>query len=558
MFELFISFLIVLSIVYCSGLVLSSLICKKDSIQFNLFETGLLGIFFYVFISLIVHFFFPLNQITNFIIVIFFILFSIIFYKKKSFEEIKEIKIPIFILLLTVIIMTIKYKPNEDYGFYHLPYIINLISEKVIFGLSNLQPQYSWNSTWLNFSSSLYLPLIGLKGTQLSNSLLYFLFIGFILSKILFEKKRNNFSFFFLISLLFYTIIKYSRISAHGFDLPANLFLLLSFYYFIILYESKFKNSEKNLILFLFFSIFSITIKLNTIPVVLILAITLINLFFNKYNFKKIFLPLIFLSFFIIFWLTQQYIYSACFFPFLEFTCFKNAYWYSPSLNEGISSLTGAINKSYWQYSGTLSEIEYVKNFNWVPTWFNRNKIEIFEHLAAIILPLLILLLLNLKNISNNIRNFNFSNNKFLNYYILLFIFVGLLLWFLKSPVYRFGMPYIFLATVFSIYLLIKYFFKKIEFKKSLFLIICLTFIFNIAKNTIRITKLNDQKTVWPEIINIEYSTKKIGEFKINYPDSKIVSTQHNLCWSIPFLCDINKGKNIKIEKKRNYYFILN
>ena len=152
MFELFISFLIVLSIAYCSGLVLSSLICKKDSIQFNLFETGLLAIFFYVFISLIVHFFFPLNQITNFIIVIFFILFSIIFYKKKSFEEIKEIKIPIFILLLTVIIMTIKYKPNEDYGFYHLPYIINLISEKVIFGLSNLQPQYSWNSTWLNFS----------------------------------------------------------------------------------------------------------------------------------------------------------------------------------------------------------------------------------------------------------------------------------------------------------------------------------------------------------------------------------------------------------------------
>ena len=75
MFELFISFLIVLSIAYCSGLVLSSLICKKDSIQFNLFETGLLGIFFYVFISLIVHFFFPLNQITNFIIVIFFIHF---------------------------------------------------------------------------------------------------------------------------------------------------------------------------------------------------------------------------------------------------------------------------------------------------------------------------------------------------------------------------------------------------------------------------------------------------------------------------------------------------
>ena len=78
--------------------------------------------------------------------------------------------------------MSIKYKPNEDYGFYHLPYIINLVSEKIIFGLSNLQPQYAWNSTWLNFSSNFYLPIIGLKGTQLSNSILYFFSVGLIIT----------------------------------------------------------------------------------------------------------------------------------------------------------------------------------------------------------------------------------------------------------------------------------------------------------------------------------------------------------------------------------------
>ena len=69
--------------------------------------------------------------------------------------------------ILIVILMTIKYRPNEDYGFYHLPYIINVISEKVIFGLSNIQPQYAWNSSWLNFSAVLNLPYIGIKGTQL-------------------------------------------------------------------------------------------------------------------------------------------------------------------------------------------------------------------------------------------------------------------------------------------------------------------------------------------------------------------------------------------------------
>ena len=35
--------------------------------------------------------------------------------------------------------MFIKYKPNEDFGYYHLPYITNLINQKIIFGLSNLQ-----------------------------------------------------------------------------------------------------------------------------------------------------------------------------------------------------------------------------------------------------------------------------------------------------------------------------------------------------------------------------------------------------------------------------------
>jgi len=557
MFELFISFLIILSIVFCSGMVFSNLIYKKNSIEFSLFEIGLLGIFFYVFISLIIHFIFPLNQITNFITATIIILIAIIFYKKKIIEKINQNKLVILISLIVVIIMTIKYKPNEDYGFYHLPYIINLISEKIIFGLSNLQPQYSWNSTWLNFSSSFYLPIIKLKGTQLSNSVLYFLTIGLLLNKILIKKKQNSFSFFFLISLLFYTVIKFTRISEHGFDLPANLLLLLSFYYFVELFESKFKNPEKNLILILFFSVFSITIKLNTIPIALILIIILIKLILSKYDFRKLLKPFLLSSLFFIFWIIQQYIYSACFVPFLEITCFKSSYWFNPDLIEGISSVTGAINKSYWQYSGTLSEIEYAKNFNWVSTWFNRNKIEIFENLSAIILPLLFLLLFNIKNFKRTNQNFNFSKNKFLNYYILLFIFSGLSLWFLKSPVFRFGMPYIFTGTVFLIYLIMKLFYDKIEFKKGLIFLICLAFLFNITKNINRILVLNDQKSVWPKILDINYSTIQIGKFKINYPDSEIVSTQHNLCWSIPFLCDINKGKNLNIEKKGKYIFIL-
>ena len=37
-----------------------------------------------------------------------------------------------------------------DFGFYHLPYVITMIQEKIIFGLANGNSAYAHNSIWLN------------------------------------------------------------------------------------------------------------------------------------------------------------------------------------------------------------------------------------------------------------------------------------------------------------------------------------------------------------------------------------------------------------------------
>ena len=76
----------------------------------------------------------------------------------------------------------------------------------------------------------------------------------------------------------------------------------------------------------------------------------------KKYNFSKITLPLIFISLFFTFWLIQQFIYTSCLLPFVEFTCLKSSAWFNKELIEALKNMTGAINKSYWQYTGTLSE----------------------------------------------------------------------------------------------------------------------------------------------------------------------------------------------------------
>ena len=70
----------------------------------------------------------------------------------------------LFTILFLSILMFIKYKPNEDFGYYHLPYITNLIEEKIIFGLSNLQLNQGWNSIWLNIKSTYHVFLLNFNG----------------------------------------------------------------------------------------------------------------------------------------------------------------------------------------------------------------------------------------------------------------------------------------------------------------------------------------------------------------------------------------------------------
>ena len=247
MLEILISFVILSIIIFSSGLIFSRLLFVNKNVKLNIFENALLGFFFYILLSFFIHFFLPLSQIVNLVVTITFILIIFFLVNKKIFLDLEKNKFIIFFSLILVIIMTSKYQPNEDYGFYHLPYIINIVSEKIIFGLSSLQPQFAWSSTWLNFSSNFYLPILGLKGTQLTNPLLYFFSIGFFLNKIFIENKNSNLNIFLAFSILCYIIIKFTRISEHGFDFPANIFLLISFFYFLELFNREKYFSEKNI-----------------------------------------------------------------------------------------------------------------------------------------------------------------------------------------------------------------------------------------------------------------------------------------------------------------------
>ena len=556
MIKILLSLILLIFLIFIAGSILSIKIFKLDYDSLEIHEIGLLGIIFLVFLSFVFHLIVPLNEIYNTFIFVLLILFFSFKIKKKIFKNfILDYKF-ILISFLIIFIMTMKYKPHEDYGYYHLPYIINLVSEKIIFGLSNLQPQFGWNSTWLNFSTLLYLPLLEIKGTQLSNSILLFFVFYMFLKELFSFNNKNKLSFLFIILLSSYVIIKFSRISAHGFDFPANIYSLLSLYYFIKIFEEKnTSNINKYFILILCFSLFAITIKLSAFatPILIIFIFLLINKKKDLIIFIKS--PLIFCFMFFLLWIFQQFIFTGCFIPHFEFTCIQTVEWYTNDISNMISGLTGAVNKSFNTYEGDLTSIEYVQNFNWINTWFERHKIELIEHFLAAIIPFIILIIFNIKSSSNDENDIlkSLINMKLFFIFISLFTIFGLVVWFIKSPVIRFGIPYLF-SLIFLISIIITQI-LKINFKKGLYFVIILSVVFNISKNIDRIIK-NNSKNYWPHILNIDYSTKLQNGFEINYPNSKTNSHKAKLCWSVPYICSVSKGENLQFDKKFSYMFV--
>ena len=514
MFEILLSLVFLIFLVFLIGVIASRYIFQNNTLSLEFYEIGFVGIIFLTFITFLVHFFFPMSAFNN--LLIFIILISVLFIEKlKRLKKLNKSDLKlIFLSLLVVLIMTLNYKPNEDYGYYHLPYIINMISDKIIFGLSNIQVNFAWNSSWLNFTSIFNLPILGIKGTQLSNSILYFFVLIFLLKETLNIKSINKFSNFFILSSTLYLVIKFSRVSEHGFDFPANIFLILIFYYFLKLFDEKDTNLiKKYFTLIILFSTFSLTIKLSTFLTPMLVISSFVLLLKKKIKIYFLFIPIIFCSIFIIMWLTQQFIYSACLVPFFEFTCLKSFSWYNPGITDAVNSATGAVNKSFSSYKGDLSSAEYVKNFNWVSTWFERNKSELSEHFIAYMAPILILILYNFKNfflnnntLSNNIHFVKEKNSLLLLLLtIIFFIIFGISIWFIKSPVIRFGIPYLLITVCFIFFLILRVVNQNFIINKGIFAIIGLVLIFNVSKNVKRIIDYEGQSH-WPEILVFKYS----------------------------------------------------
>ena len=499
-------------------------------------------------LSLIVTVFHFFSRVYVLLNISLFILGLILFFRGASFKyfiDQKKNNFKYLTIILLLIPMYISQKYHEDFGYYHLPYALAFLEEKIVFGFANVDQAYVYNSIWLNLTSIFFFKDKNFDFLTLPSFILFLIFIIFLF-KNLFKEKIIKVSDYYLLIVLFYFILKFTRISEFGVDVPAAIFSILSIYYFLKFFDTD-EIYEKKMIFFynVAFSTFSILIKFSTVPILFLTLFLYFRNFrdfkFYIFSYKFLIIYSLFLGFFI-----QQFIYTGCLFFPTNVTCF-NVSWFNENYIH-LSKKIELINKSYSVVKEIYSPAEYLTNFNWFPHWIRRNYIEILEHLTTIILPILIFIFFLKRNESEK----PILKEKKIFYF---FIFINLIFWLNFSPVYRFGV-HIFITLSFII--LLNLLISK-EFSKKIFIsFVSIFLLFSFSKNIFRIINTENILIGIEKIDNLYILRDDLSNenVKIYHPDvenNKRNGWQGRLCWNTPFICSY---KELYVDKKNGYLII--
>ena len=141
--------------------------------KFNILTSFFFGFIILGFLITTIHFFFKIHFYINIIILLIGVVFF--FIKTKLYDlNIFNKKFFIYILIFFALIpIFLTHKYHEDFGYYHLPYLITLVEHKLIFGLANTNDAFIHNSLWLNIIGIHFLPEKNFNFVTLSTFLVY-------------------------------------------------------------------------------------------------------------------------------------------------------------------------------------------------------------------------------------------------------------------------------------------------------------------------------------------------------------------------------------------------
>ena len=162
-------------------------------------ENILFGYIFIAFLITAIHFVTNINIYINLTV----ILIGLFFFIKNSNFIFKNFFFTYLLLIISLIPIFLTQKYHEDFGYYHLPYVLTMMDQKIIFGLANSNIAYTHNSIWLNIITIFSFTKDNYNFLTLPSFLIYLVFIIFSL-KIILNSPIRKISTYFLIVCLFY------------------------------------------------------------------------------------------------------------------------------------------------------------------------------------------------------------------------------------------------------------------------------------------------------------------------------------------------------------------
>ena len=517
-------------------------------------ESGLFGFIFLGFISLFLNFFLPLSKNLNTSIFLLFIFFFI-FQNKNKFDEILEVLITsLKISFIAIIFVAFSSNFDPDAFLYHLPYS-NIVNDyKILPGSSLIHFRFGHISILQYINAFFNNYIFGSHGVIIPISLAFSFFLLYLInqiSKILRNDNYYNLHNFFIVSSLIFVCLRMNRYSDYGNDNVATIFFLYFISFFIRNFETNtfyFKNKISLLASFIF------TLKVfYFVPLILSLY-----LWISKRNLKIINLSSLTCVFFLFLWFLKNILISGCAVYPASFTCINKLPWYNTENKNFIDANQISLESEAWAKNWNTynkkqislgknidkieSQKKYVKRFFWFKEWSNVHGLVILKKIAPFLILILILLILERKRAYKS----NKKENDKLFKILLITNLIALLLWFIKFPIMRYGLAYIFI----QFYLMSYLFIRNKYFSKLKYIIILSIFVL-ISKNLIKIYN-NFDKNIYPIIY------KQTTYYEKNEDNFVIYFTKNNgLCGYKKSPCTNYEQnlKNLEVKKFLNYRF---
>lgn len=560
------SFFISLITLIGFGLLISNILIKYKFVSnINFGENGLIGTFFLLLLSILIHFFFPIsNFITISIGIIGIFCFIVLGKSKIDFSNFFIIAL----LIIFTIPVLISIKGHPDFDWYHLPYINYLKDSKIIFGIGNVNDFFGYTHTWNDFAAIMRLPFFESKNsTQLPGIFVMFCFIALI--QYLIKYKSYKFIYIFISLFLILFLLIYDRVDQFGSHGPSNVLTILILCNVLFLVLGLEKEKDDIIFKILVFSSLVFLIRATAIIFLPIIVFILIRYYSNVHQLlfkKKLYIFVIFLM---IIFFTKNIITSGCFLYPASFTCFSNqtlSWSIGSETTEKRFDFMNATSRGWKNYILEKSENNSVHDYNelvekeyaldpasyntsgimfWFKYWLQSSERE--KILKDFLYPFLFFLILFLLSKKKFTTSSVITSGRI--HEVLLVFFFNIVIWFWlsKSTLYGGDVALGAFAVLLCSILIDKLVFNFEKLKKIILILIFLSFISFEFNNLNRIYKeyfIDNSNSIyfpWIKINNYEnnYKIVTINNYnlnvKLNDPNKPLGSPTH--CGNIDMIC---------------------